>query len=212
MHWLIHHVAYVENLNPLLTSNLSHAFISPSLPSWIKSRKSTPLPTLLLAIDTTNLRLWLTIFFFNSIISSSILANSSFVFSSCVVFKESFNNFCFSLNKSNFSNLILSWVFVKIGYWAISLKYIFTGSSKAADSLSVDDILLYILFAKDFILLSSICSIIPKFLKSDLMILSTSESSQSYISILPAIPTISSLGIIIWFSLKNETIDLNIFV
>ena len=33
MAWRIHHVAYVENLKPLVWSNLSTARISPRLPS-----------------------------------------------------------------------------------------------------------------------------------------------------------------------------------
>jgi hypothetical protein len=53
---LIHHVAYVENLKPLSGSNFSTAFISPMLPSWIKSSKGNPYPRYFLATDTTNLR------------------------------------------------------------------------------------------------------------------------------------------------------------
>ena len=55
--WRIHHVAYVENLNPFSYSNLSTAFIRPIFPSWIRSRSGSPLPTYFLAILTTSLRL-----------------------------------------------------------------------------------------------------------------------------------------------------------
>ena len=50
---LIHQVAYVENLNPLLKSNFSTALIKPILPSWIKSKNNIPRPTYRLAILTT---------------------------------------------------------------------------------------------------------------------------------------------------------------
>ena len=43
--WRIHHVAYVENLKPLVWSNFSTARISPRLPSWMRSRSSMPRPT-----------------------------------------------------------------------------------------------------------------------------------------------------------------------
>ena len=42
--WRIHHVAYVENLKPLVWSNLSTARIRPRLPSWIRSRSCIPRP------------------------------------------------------------------------------------------------------------------------------------------------------------------------
>jgi len=38
----IDHVAYVENLKPFEGSKLSVAFMSPTLPSWIKSRRLIP--------------------------------------------------------------------------------------------------------------------------------------------------------------------------
>ena len=42
--WRIHHVAYVENLKPLVWSNLSTARIRPRLPSWIRSSSCIPRP------------------------------------------------------------------------------------------------------------------------------------------------------------------------
>ena len=42
--WRIHHVAYVENLKPRRWSNFSTARISPSEPSWIRSRNVSPRP------------------------------------------------------------------------------------------------------------------------------------------------------------------------
>ena len=42
MAWLIHHVAYVENLKPLRQSNFSTACIRPMLPSWIMSSSAVP--------------------------------------------------------------------------------------------------------------------------------------------------------------------------
>ena len=53
----IHHVAYVENLNPRRQSNSSTARISPMLPSWTKSRKGRPWPWYFRAMDTTKRRL-----------------------------------------------------------------------------------------------------------------------------------------------------------
>ena len=58
---LIHQVAYVENLYPLLYSNFSTAFISPIFPSWIKSRKDKPRLVYFFAIDMTSRRLASTI-------------------------------------------------------------------------------------------------------------------------------------------------------
>ena len=52
----IHHVAYVENLNPRRQSNSSTARISPMLPSWTRSRNGSPWPWYLRAIDTTSRR------------------------------------------------------------------------------------------------------------------------------------------------------------
>ena len=40
----IHQVAYVENLNPRRQSNFSTARLSPSVPSWMRSRNGTPRP------------------------------------------------------------------------------------------------------------------------------------------------------------------------
>ena len=39
--WLIHHVAYVENLQSLFASNFFAALITPSFPNWIKSPNET---------------------------------------------------------------------------------------------------------------------------------------------------------------------------
>ena len=96
---LIHHVAYVENLYPLLESNLSTAFISPIFPSWIKSKNKSPLPTYLLAIDTTSLKL----------LSASILLASS---SLLLILSD----------KASSSSGVRS------GIRPISFKYILTGS------------------------------------------------------------------------------------
>ncbi len=52
--WRIHHVAYVQNLNPRRYSNLSTARIKPAFPSWIRSRKLKPRLRYFLAIDTTS--------------------------------------------------------------------------------------------------------------------------------------------------------------
>ena len=54
--WRIHHVAYVENLKPRRYSYLSTARISPVLPSWIRSRKESPLFRYFFAIETTRRR------------------------------------------------------------------------------------------------------------------------------------------------------------
>mmetsp|Transcript_3586 Transcript_3586/g.7305 ORF Transcript_3586/g.7305 Transcript_3586/m.7305 type:complete len:236 (-) Transcript_3586:11-718(-) len=75
----IHQCAYVENLNPLVASNLSIAFLKPKRPSGIKSPSSTPFPQYRLAIEITIRRL-------NSIIrarasSASITARAA----SCAV-------------------------------------------------------------------------------------------------------------------------------
>ena len=40
--WRIHQVAYVENLKPRRQSNFSTARISPSVPSWMRSRNGRP--------------------------------------------------------------------------------------------------------------------------------------------------------------------------
>src|SRR6185503_18598992 len=56
MAWRIHHVAYVENLNPLRQSYFSTPRIRPRLPSWIKSRNDKRRPRYFLAIDTTRRR------------------------------------------------------------------------------------------------------------------------------------------------------------
>ena len=74
---LIHHVAYVENLYPFLQSNLSTALIRPRFPSCIRSRNSIPLPTYLLAMLTTSLRLASQSFFFASSSPFSIFLASS---------------------------------------------------------------------------------------------------------------------------------------
>src|SRR5664280_282733 len=55
--WRIHHVAYVENLNPLVWSNFSTARMRPRLPSWMRSRKARPRLRYLLAMETTSRRL-----------------------------------------------------------------------------------------------------------------------------------------------------------
>ena len=55
--WLIHQVAYVANLNPILGSNLSTAFIKPIFPSPIRSINSNPLSIFFLATFTTSFRL-----------------------------------------------------------------------------------------------------------------------------------------------------------
>ena len=57
MPWRIHHVAYVENLNPRRQSNSSTARIRPMLPSWIRSSSGSPWPWYLRATDTTSRRL-----------------------------------------------------------------------------------------------------------------------------------------------------------
>ena len=44
MAWRIHHVAYVENLNPSEVE-LLHRADQAELPSWIRSRNSMPRPT-----------------------------------------------------------------------------------------------------------------------------------------------------------------------
>src|SRR5215212_2596057 len=59
---LIHHVAYVENLQPRSGSNFSTARIRPTLPSWIRSSKGSPIPRYLLATLTTSLRFFSTSF------------------------------------------------------------------------------------------------------------------------------------------------------
>src|SRR5919107_4520365 len=59
---LIHHVAYVENLQPRSGSNFSTARIRPTLPSWIRSSKGSPIPLYLLATLTTSLRFFSTSF------------------------------------------------------------------------------------------------------------------------------------------------------
>ena len=51
--WRIHHVAYVENLNPLRQSNFSTACINPRLPSWMRSSSDSPDAWYFLAIETT---------------------------------------------------------------------------------------------------------------------------------------------------------------
>src|SRR5215212_827765 len=53
---LIHQVAYVENRKPLSGSYFSTAFISPILPSWIRSSKGKPIPRYFLATETTSLK------------------------------------------------------------------------------------------------------------------------------------------------------------
>ena len=53
---LIHHVAYVENLQPRSGSNFSTAFIRPMLPSWIRSSKGSPWLRYFLAMLTTSLK------------------------------------------------------------------------------------------------------------------------------------------------------------
>ena len=47
MPWRIHHVAYVENLNPRRQSNSSTARIRPMLPSWIRSSSGQALALVL---------------------------------------------------------------------------------------------------------------------------------------------------------------------
>src|SRR5215208_3292094 len=59
---LIHHVAYVENLQPRSGSNFSTARIRPTLPSWMRSSKGNPIPRYLLATLTTSLRFFSTSF------------------------------------------------------------------------------------------------------------------------------------------------------
>src|SRR5215210_2248502 len=54
--WRIHHVAYVENLNPLRWSNFSAARTRPIVPSWIRSRKGRPWLRYFFAIETTRRR------------------------------------------------------------------------------------------------------------------------------------------------------------
>src|SRR5215211_3603792 len=53
---LIHQVAYVENRKPRSGSYFSTAFISPMLPSWIRSSKGSPYPRYFLATETTSLK------------------------------------------------------------------------------------------------------------------------------------------------------------
>src|SRR6266487_253483 len=54
--WRIHHVAYVENLNPRRQSNFSTARMRPMIPSWIRSSREMPWPWYFFAIDTTRRR------------------------------------------------------------------------------------------------------------------------------------------------------------
>src|ERR1044072_8470479 len=56
MAWRIHHVAYVENLEPRRYSNLSTAFMRPMLPSWIRSRNCKPRFVYFLAMEMTRRR------------------------------------------------------------------------------------------------------------------------------------------------------------
>ena len=83
MAWRIHHVAYVENLNPFEWSNFSTARIRPRLPSWIRSRNSMPRPTYRLAIETTSRRLASISFFLASWPSRSTRRSQSSI--SCSV-------------------------------------------------------------------------------------------------------------------------------
>src|SRR5579875_187164 len=61
--WRIHQVASVLHLYPRRYSNLSTAFISPILPSWIRSRNCRPRLVYFLAIEMTRRRLASTISF-----------------------------------------------------------------------------------------------------------------------------------------------------
>ena len=54
--WRIHQTAYEMNLNPLVSSYFSAAFISPTLPSLMRSGSDSPWFWYCLATLTTNLR------------------------------------------------------------------------------------------------------------------------------------------------------------
>ena len=57
MLWRIHHTAYEMNLKPRVSSNFSAAFISPTLPSFMRSGRLSPWFWYCFATETTNRRL-----------------------------------------------------------------------------------------------------------------------------------------------------------
>src|SRR5829696_1819637 len=80
---LIHQVAYVEKRKPFSGSNLSAARMRPTLPSWMRSPKGSPIPRYFFATGMTSLRFF-SMSLDRAVLSPSLVLLPRSISSSCV--------------------------------------------------------------------------------------------------------------------------------